>query len=333
MIEESPPDGLRPAELNLILRGRVGAREVNATLIDLAARGFLTIAWEPSWAGRRPRSSHRGPSARRPRRSRPGWMLTRAQQGAEGLRDYERTLLDVFFAHRRVVRQSALRDALFDVRRPVRRQLYAESVRSGWFRVNPSRTRSTWSLAGLGILCAGAVLTGRLGTLGSTALVGLAVVLVSIVVLVAAQWAPRRMPHGQQLLRRASAFRGYLQTAVARRRQLADHPETFMRYLGYAVAFGCAGAWADAFSSADLGAEEDDWYPGAPAGMLRFAAALATLGNVFSTGSGGGGGHRSGSGVFDGSSGIDFDSSNWIDFGSSGDSGSSSGGDGGGGSW
>ena len=95
------------------------------------------------------------------------------------------------------------------------------------------------------------LLAGFLGTLGSAALVGLAVVLVGIVVLVAAQWPPRRMPHGQQLLRRASAFRGYLQTAVARRRQLAEHPATFMRYLGYAVAFGCAGVWADAFSDVD----------------------------------------------------------------------------------
>ena len=39
----TPPEDLRPAQLGIVLRGRVILGHVTATLVDLAQRGFLGL--------------------------------------------------------------------------------------------------------------------------------------------------------------------------------------------------------------------------------------------------------------------------------------------------
>ena len=40
----APPGGLRPAQLGIVLVGRVLLGHVGATVVDLASRGYLTVA-------------------------------------------------------------------------------------------------------------------------------------------------------------------------------------------------------------------------------------------------------------------------------------------------
>lgn len=81
-----PPDGLRPAQLGVIVDERVDPVEVSATIVDLAVRGYLTIREEET---------------RRLFRSRSEWQLTRRPdpEGDE-LRPYEQRLLDGLFEDR-----------------------------------------------------------------------------------------------------------------------------------------------------------------------------------------------------------------------------------------
>lgn len=68
-----PPDDLRPAQLGVVLLGRVTIGQLAVTLVDLERRGHLRVDEEPG-AG-------------------PDWLLTRAT-GGDTLLAYERTLRD-----------------------------------------------------------------------------------------------------------------------------------------------------------------------------------------------------------------------------------------------
>ena len=46
--EYEPPDALRPAQLGLLLDESADTKDVTATIVDLAVRGFLTITEEPT---------------------------------------------------------------------------------------------------------------------------------------------------------------------------------------------------------------------------------------------------------------------------------------------
>src|SRR5207302_4089785 len=71
VVEFGPPQNLRPAELGLILDESADTKDVTATIVDLAVRGFLTIGEVP---GKR------------------DWMLTQKSGDVAALLPCERTL-------------------------------------------------------------------------------------------------------------------------------------------------------------------------------------------------------------------------------------------------
>ena len=112
----APPEGLRPAQLGIVLVGRVVAGHASATLADLAQRGFLALGEASGPAGA-------------------DWMLTdlRAQQAPRPLA-FEAALLDGLFGQQRVVRLSAAGPGLGPVLDRFRAQLVRDAVQRGWLR-------------------------------------------------------------------------------------------------------------------------------------------------------------------------------------------------------
>ncbi len=116
------PGGLRPGQLATCLDGRARAVAVTATLVDLAARGFLRIRAVPGARGR------------------PDWLLVATPPPAgDRLLSYEETLLDAVFADQ----GSALLGSLHRRRlSAVRRALVTDAVAHGRLR------RTPWSSLG-----------------------------------------------------------------------------------------------------------------------------------------------------------------------------------------
>src|SRR5258708_6128940 len=84
----TPPEDLRPAQLGIVLLGRVILGHISATLVDLAQRGFLRIDAIPGDGD-------------------PDWLLTSLRDQAAGrsvLLRFEATLLDGLFARQSPVR-------------------------------------------------------------------------------------------------------------------------------------------------------------------------------------------------------------------------------------
>jgi hypothetical protein len=117
-----PPGGLRPAQLGIVLIGRVILGHVSATLVDLDQRGLLEISEIPGDGGQ-------------------DWLLTRRRDGAEAPLPFEATLLDGLFAGQPAVRLREVAQELVPTLNRVRSQLHRDAVRHGrlrrWHRSEP----------------------------------------------------------------------------------------------------------------------------------------------------------------------------------------------------
>lgn len=114
----TPPADLRPAQLGVVLLGRVILGHIAATLVDLGQRGFIRIDEIPRDDGH-------------------DWLLTDLRDQAatrSGLLRFEATLLDGLFAQQPVARLGEVRQDLIPVLNRVRRQLIRDAVRRGWLR-------------------------------------------------------------------------------------------------------------------------------------------------------------------------------------------------------
>lgn len=121
-----PPAGLRPAQLGIVLVGRVVLGHVTATLVDLAQRGVLSLDETHNDLD----ETHAGADE--------DWLLIDRRGGpdcaGEALLDFERTLLDGLFYGNSLVRMSGLGETFVLPLNQVRKQLRRDAVRSGRLR-------------------------------------------------------------------------------------------------------------------------------------------------------------------------------------------------------
>jgi hypothetical protein len=113
-----PPEGLRPAQLGIVLLGRVILGHISATLADLAERGFLRLDEIPGDDG-------------------PDWLLTDLRDQASAgnaLLRFEATLLRGLFGRQSPIRLSEITQELVPTLDQVRAQLVRDAVRNGRLR-------------------------------------------------------------------------------------------------------------------------------------------------------------------------------------------------------
>jgi hypothetical protein len=113
----TPPADLRPAQVGIVLVGRVVLGHIGATFVDLAQRGFLLIDEVPDADEDWLLTDVRGPAATR-----------------TGLLPFEATLLDGLFAQHSAVRLRQISQDLVPVLDRARKQLHRDAVRSGRLR-------------------------------------------------------------------------------------------------------------------------------------------------------------------------------------------------------
>jgi hypothetical protein len=231
--EFEPPDGLRPAEADVLLHGKPSRRDVTATVVDLALRDFIRIEERAV-----------GSSA-------PTWVFERSDASIDGLREYERKTLAGLFAYGPTVKLAALEPRFFVTADLVEDELEREVVRRGWFADRPARLRSRWATAGWVTALVGIAVTFVLGNAFTLGLAGAAVSAVGIVVYAAAPWRPARTTQGEALMMRTAGFEHFLRTAEEERHRFAERERLFEDYLPYAIGFGLVEQWVHGFGLVD----------------------------------------------------------------------------------
>ncbi|GAB3987938.1 DUF2207 domain-containing protein [Actinoallomurus acanthiterrae] len=260
----APPDGVRPGQIGTLIDEQADVVDVTATIIDLAVRGYILIE-------ELPRETHGL-----------DWQLRRMERPADDLLPYERILYDALFTGRDVVQLSELGGTFADQLAAVRKALYEDVVRQGWFTRRPDSERTRWTTIGMVLAGLGVVGTILLAIYTNLALVGLAGIIAGAALAVGGQYMPAKTSRGATVLAHTLGFRAHLF-----RGELPDAPAghrvaLFSHYLPYAVVFDVVQRWAQ--TVADVGAGNDGpsdnlyWYEGpAEWDLSNFAESMRTF--------------------------------------------------------
>ncbi|HHW84430.1 MAG TPA: DUF2207 domain-containing protein [Actinomycetales bacterium] len=313
-----PPDGLHPAEAEVIEEEHVTDEAFTATMVDLAVRGYFTIA---------PAKTTRAGNVT-------DWELTLNPNGPprSELEQFEDRVMTSFFGKGRTVRISSLRGEFASKIGQFNSALTQRSDSAEWFtRSGLARNLKVggWFTVAFFIIvmfiqsggAAFASITSSRNLLPMVIAGMVAVVSLIVVFVATSKAAHARSAHGRALYEQIRGFREYLTTAEAHQLRWEAGEDIFSKYLPWAIIFGVADRWTSLFSR--LAAEgvytyHPTWYvgygPGNPAMQVRsigdsvkslgttgMSALTYTPGSSGSSGSFGGGGGFSGGGVGGGS--------------------------------
>ncbi|MBI2911500.1 MAG: DUF2207 domain-containing protein [Chloroflexi bacterium] len=268
VIEFEPPEGLKAAQMGVLLDERADTLDLTATLIDLAVRGYLKIT---------PRSEGFLGFGK-------DWQLDQQKEPDESLMPYERRLLDGLFGGRGAVRISDLKGTYYTHLAAARDLLYLDVTRRGWFPGNPQGARRLWAVAGAIVAILGGLGSVVLGQTWGGGLIAVPLAVAGLILLALAKTMARRTALGSEMLRRTLGFRQYLVTAEKDRQQFNEQAGIFATYLPFAIVFNCVDRWARAFEGIDIAPAVATWYAGT--GGFNAHAFGSQLG-TFSSGVGG----------------------------------------------
>jgi len=289
--EYEPPEKIRPAQAGLLIDESADTKDVTATIVDLAVRGYLRITELPA-------SGIFGLGEK-------DWTLTRTPGKADpdALQPYERTIYDGLFGRgaldlaqaavvgliRRFsarpgdaeetraefeseptdeVKLSALKKRFYTTLAKAQRELYGDSVARKWFAADPQRVRQIYAALGVGALVVAGFAVFGLGASLGAGLVGLGLVVPAVALLGVASRMPRKTRIGAELHRRTLGFRHYMEIAEKERQRFAERENIFSEYLPYAIVFGCVEKWANAFKDIDATQATSSWYTGSSLGAF-----------------------------------------------------------------
>jgi hypothetical protein len=296
-----PPDRLTPAEAGTLVDDSPDTRDLTATVVDLAVRGYLRIAEQKAehlfglWSS----TDYR-------------FHRTKSSQEWTTLPIYERLLLEALFKDSTTddVSLSSLENRFYRSLPPIQDAIFESLQKRKYYTQRPDRVKQGYLIGGivLGMLLTFALsaLADRWGMapltfLGAGALSGLIVVGFGRIM-------PARTLQGSRALEGVLGFEEFLTRVEADRfDRVIKTPELFEKFLPYAMALGVEKNWAGAFESIVMTAPA--WYQGAELAQFNTRGFTSRMGDMAtrtgttmtsaprsSGGSGFGGGGSSGGG-------------------------------------
>jgi len=250
-----PPDGLTPAELGTLADNSPDMRDISATLVDLAVRGYLLIEEkeESKLLGLRTTKDY-------------VFQLRKKETDWKDLQAHERALLDSLFAggHRTKVELSDLENSFYRELPGIRDRIFERLLQRQYYARRPDKVRQAYLITGAAVafltLWGGGFLTAifKLASFGATAAAGL----VSAAIIFGFGWVmPARTYRGTHILEGILGFEEFLSRVEGDRLQrMVKTPEMFEKFLPYAMALGVEKNWARAF--AGIYKQAPEWYRG-----------------------------------------------------------------------
>jgi uncharacterized membrane protein len=189
------------------------------------------------------------------------WKLTRLRQADAKLKDYERELLDGLFQDGDEVQLSDLQYEFSKRMSAVQKALIDDAMAQSWFTKRPDGVALGVGCLGFVTLLVGVMVTVGLAVFTRAALVGIPMIVLGLVMMFSARFAPARTAKGSAVLRRVDGFRRFIDESEKERARFAERKNLFSEYLPYAIVFGATEKWARAFEG--LAGEPPDttyWY-------------------------------------------------------------------------
>jgi len=281
VVQYEPPDNLKPAKMSLILKQKVEARDISATLVDLAVRGFIKI-----------------------REIKKRGIFGGKDFGLEKLKDfntlsgYERTLLERIFEEKNKIKISSLQNSFYEDFKKITKEICQEATQEKYFIKNPQKIKKEWVIKG-GLLMGLGIILGTIGNL----LLFFSLFFSGILFFIFSPFMPKRTKKGTEILWYILGFKRYIETAERYRAQFYEKANIFEEYLPYAISFDLVDKWAKAFEG--IYKTPPQWYETSYVGSFSpkafsrsLSSAVSSMGGMFTFrgGSGLGGGSAGGGG-------------------------------------
>ena len=300
VVRYEPPAGTTPAEVGTLVDNNADIRDVTATLVDLAVRGYLHISelTEEHLFGLTRSTDYCFEILK----NRSEWTKLKSHE-----QSYLNALSECAPDNANKVQMSDLRNKFYKFLREITNAVYDELVEAGYYIERPDRARGkAWGIAVLVtfVLGGATILSFSRGlTVFAPLGLGVAAAISFVILAVFAQLMPARTIEGARAREASVGFQEFLSRVEEDRyKRMITSPDLFEKYLPYAMAFGVEEKWANAFK--DIYREPPNWYTGTGRfDAVSFGHTISTMSSAAASsmssspsGSGGGGSSGGGSG-------------------------------------
>ena len=261
-VQYEPPRGLTPAEVGTVVDNSADLRDITATMVDLAVRGYLKFE---------ERDEHKllGLVNRRE------YVLHRLKPSAEwsALAAHERKVLEGLFdggagAEKKL---SDLEQEFYSNLPGIRNGIFERLQEQGVYQARPDQVKARWLVAAVFFGLLVAIGGGKLGARMSLTPIPFvaAGVLTGLILAGFATIMPARTEQGTRTLEQVLGFEEFLRRVETEHfEHVVKTPELFDRFLPFAMALGVEKKWARAFQG--IYTQPPTWFVGTGAGFTQF---------------------------------------------------------------
>jgi uncharacterized membrane protein YgcG len=302
-----PPDQLTPGEAGTLVDSAFNMRDVTASIVDLAVRGYILIEehQKDQLLGLMHRKDY-------------NFVLKKSRDQWSSLKGHEQALLNGIFVTGQVgesIPMSSLENQFYTNVPEIKNSLLDSLVEHGYYRRRPDGVRAAY--IGIGLVLGFIVGWGGMALGLTTGVAPLAFIIAGVLtaaIICGFGWfMPAHTEQGTRALENLLGFEDFLVHVDADRFQrMIKTPEMFEKFLPFAMALGVEKNWSRAFQG--ILKEPPQWYSGSSYGpnfypmnfvsdinyMSSMASSAMTSaprsssGSGFSGGDGGGGGSSGG---------------------------------------
>ncbi len=253
-VQYAPPKGMSPAEAGTLVDEDAAMRDITATIVDLAVRGYIVIE-EKEKSGMMGLLHNKEYV----------FHLKKALQEWSGLKAHELVLLGGIFSNgaQTDVELSSLQNEFYRNLPNIKNGIFDELMERGYFQHRPDYVRSGYVTGGIaaGILLifVGNWLSQKMGM--AVAPFFVAGVLSGGIIAGFGWFMAARTADGAKALAGVLGFEDFLTHVEADRMdRLSQTPETFEKFLPFAMALGVEKKWVGAFQN--IYTQPPSWYQG-----------------------------------------------------------------------
>jgi uncharacterized membrane protein len=253
-VQYEPPEGMSPAEAGTLVDNEAAMRDITATIVDLAVRGFLTI--EQTDASQMLGMVHHK-----------NYIFHRTKAAAEwaNLKPHEQALLSALFdgGASDSVSLTDLQNRFYVNLPTIRNRIFDGLMSDGFYLHRPDKLRQGFVSAGFII---GFALVWGAGFLSSTMGISSVTTIASGVLTGAiiagfGYFMSARTVAGERALEKVLGFEDFLgRVEKDRIERIEKTPQMFEKFLPYAMALHVEKKWAGAFQ--DICKQPPQWYSG-----------------------------------------------------------------------
>jgi uncharacterized membrane protein YgcG len=253
-VQYAPPDGLTPAEAGTLVDDDAAMRDITATIIDLAVRGYLVI--EEKEKSQLLGLVHNKEYV---------FHLKKGPKEWAGLRGHELLLLAGIFSNGLLpdVPLSSLENQFYQNLPGLKNSIFDELMERGYFQHRPDYVRSAFVGGGIamGVLFffLGNAVAQKLGMAPTPYFI--AAVLSAGIIVGFGWFMSARTLNGVKALANVLGFEDFLiHVEAGRMDRINQTPETFEKFLPFAMALGVEKKWVGAFQN--IYSQPPSWYQG-----------------------------------------------------------------------